>query len=198
MCHLFSVVSPYALPFLRRLVLARLGRSEGNRRPICNLVVSQSPTDELCWGWEPWAECICGSDSTSATAMARTSWCDLWVGSGKGQHLHTGRKRRVGLLGESLWSTCHGYEISRLSLALWFPFFLGRDLHKPEELLGGWYLQPLYFPWAKNTLQTWVLFSIPNSWAPVWREWMCYPTVKTSKQVERTRERRKRGWGVWF
>lgn len=97
-----------------------------------------------------------------AAPVPQPRQCDHDVTSGRGQ-LHPGGQRRVGLLGESLWSPWHGYKISGLTLALWFLFFLGRDLHKPEELLGGRYLQPLYFPWAKNTLQTWVLFSIPNS-----------------------------------
>lgn len=46
---------------------------------------------------------------------------------------------------------------------MWFPYFLGTNLNELEELVGVWYLQLLYFLWAKNTLQTLVLFSIPNS-----------------------------------
>jgi len=58
------------------------------------------------------------------------------------------------LLGESLQNTWHRYQINGFSLVLRFPFFLGTDLHKLEERVGVRYLQPLYFLWAKNTLQS--------------------------------------------
>lgn len=156
MCHLFSVVFPYALSLLRRRVPGDLWdqRETGDPSATCWLVSHQQIN--LYKGIT-----VMGWGQLSAYMVLKALVPQRWGRPDfKGGHLKTERKRRVGLLGDSLQNTWHWYQINRFSLAMQFPFFLGMDLYKLEKLVGVWYLQPLYFLCAKNTLQTLVLFSI--------------------------------------
>ena len=197
MCHLFSVVSSYALPLLRRPVPRDLWdqRETGDPSATCWLASHQQIISYKGMGVMGWGQ-------RSAYMVVKAPVSQRWERPDDGT-CGEGTFKQTEEEGWDCWvshSRILGIDIKSMGSA-WSCGFLSFWARISTSWRSGWVYgicNRFIFSGLKILCKALVLFSIPNSWALVWREWMCYPTVKISKQVERTREGRKGGWRVWF